>query len=80
MTALRGKRTTVSGGAGFLGSYVVDRLREPGAEVVVPRSHDYDLVSGDAVPRLYRRTAADQNAELQEFPRLCARFGLGLRG
>ncbi len=53
-TALRGKRVTVSGGAGFLGSYVAGRLRQQGAEVFVPRSRDYDLVSGDAVRRLYR--------------------------
>jgi GDP-L-fucose synthase len=50
----RGKRVTVTGGAGFLGSHVVERLRARGAEVFVPRSRDYDLVSGDAVRRCYR--------------------------
>jgi GDP-L-fucose synthase len=49
-----GKRVTVTGGAGFLGSHVVERLRARGAEVFVPRSRDYDLVSGDAVRRCYR--------------------------
>lgn len=39
-----GKRVTVTGGAGFLGSYVVEKLRERGCrEVFVPRSRDYDL-------------------------------------
>jgi len=52
--SLRGKRVTVTGGAGFLGSHVVRRLAERGADVFVPRSRDFDLVSGDAVRRLYR--------------------------
>jgi len=54
VSRLHGKRITVTGGAGFLGSHVVARLREEGAQVVVPRSREYDLVSGDAVRRLYR--------------------------
>jgi GDP-L-fucose synthase len=49
------ERVTVTGGAGFLGGYVVDELRRRGAkEIFVPRSADYDLVSMDAVKRLYR--------------------------
>ena len=54
MSRLHGKRITVTGGAGFLGSHVVARLREAGAQVCVPRSREYDLVSGEAVRRLYR--------------------------
>jgi GDP-L-fucose synthase len=54
VSRLPGKRITVTGGAGFLGSHVVVRLREEGAEVFVPRSREYDLVSADAVRRLYR--------------------------
>ena len=38
-----GRRTVVTGGAGFLGRRVVARLRERGADVVVPRSAEYDL-------------------------------------
>lgn len=50
----RGRRVLVTGGAGFLGSFVVDRLRELGCnEVAVPRSHDYDLVDRSAVRSLY---------------------------
>ena len=49
-----GKRVCVTGGAGFLGSYVVDQLGRRGcASIVVPRRTDYDLVNGDAVRRLY---------------------------
>ena len=39
------KRVVVTGGAGFLGSFVVEQLRARGAaEIIVPRSRDYDLV------------------------------------
>jgi GDP-L-fucose synthase len=47
-------RVVVTGGAGFLGSFVVERLRaRPGVEVFVPRSAEYDLVDMQAVRRLY---------------------------
>jgi GDP-L-fucose synthase len=49
------ERVVVTGGAGFLGSFVVEELRRRGArELVVPRSAEYDLVDMDAVRRLYR--------------------------
>jgi GDP-L-fucose synthase len=49
------ERVVVTGGAGFLGSYVVEALRARGArDVFAPRSKDYDLVQMDAVRALYR--------------------------
>jgi GDP-L-fucose synthase len=56
----RGRRVLVTGGAGFLGSFVVERLREEGADVVVPRSGEYDLVDRAAA----RRLLADTRPEL----------------
>jgi GDP-L-fucose synthase len=51
---LRGKRISVTGGGGFLGSVVVRKLRERGCEHVhVVRKRDYDLVKGAEVERLY---------------------------
>ena len=41
----QGKRVCVTGGAGFLGSYVLEKLGLRGAaDVFVPRSEEYDLV------------------------------------
>jgi GDP-L-fucose synthase len=49
------ERVVVTGGAGFLGSYVLAELRRRGAkEIFVPRSKDYDLVDMGAVKALYR--------------------------
>jgi GDP-L-fucose synthase len=43
-------RVLVTGGSGFLGTHVVERLAQTGAELTVPRSSDYDLRrEGDAV-------------------------------
>jgi len=54
------RRVLVTGGAGFFGSFVVDRLRAEGAkQVFVPRSADYDLVDPDAVERVYRDANPD---------------------
>jgi GDP-L-fucose synthase len=51
------QRILVSGGAGFLGAHVVERLRERGCRhVFAPRSKEYDLRQERAVARLYDET------------------------
>jgi len=48
VTFWAGRRVLVTGGAGFLGSRVVDRIRAAGArDVLVPRSTSMDLVDRD---------------------------------
>src|ERR1700688_1423843 len=54
------RRVVVTGGHGFLGSFVVDRLRAAGAkEVVVPRSDKHDLRIQTEALRLYTDTRPD---------------------
>ena len=59
-TFWQGKRVVVTGGAGFLGSFVVERLKREGASPFVPRSAEYDLVDRAAC----RRLLADARPEL----------------
>jgi GDP-L-fucose synthase len=50
----RDKRVIVTGGSGFLGSFIVDKLRARGAaEVIVPRRAAYDLRDIDAIRQLF---------------------------
>jgi GDP-L-fucose synthase len=49
------KRVVVTGGAGFLGSAVVEKLRASGYQnIIVPRSRNYDLRYQDMIVRLYK--------------------------
>jgi GDP-L-fucose synthase len=49
---IAGKRILVTGGAGFLGSFLCPMLEERDAELFVPRSRDFDLTEQNDVRRL----------------------------
>ena len=54
------KRVLVTGGAGFLGSFICERLRSRGAtEITIPRRKDFDLTDAAAVRELYARAKPD---------------------
>ena len=54
------KRVVVTGGAGFLGSFVIAKLKERGAtDIFVPRIEDYDLIDRDSIKRLFDNVLGD---------------------
>ena len=56
----KNKNVTVTGGSGFLGSYVVKKLEERGCRnIFVPRSKDYDLVYYQACEKVYEDSRPD---------------------
>ena len=53
------KRVIVTGGSGFLGSFVIENLKQRGAtteSIFIPRVENYDLVDPNAIRRLYADT------------------------
>jgi GDP-L-fucose synthase len=46
-------RVTVTGGGGFVGSHLVERLRDQGNDVFVARRNDYDLTRFEDAERLF---------------------------
>ena len=60
MSFWAGKRVVVTGGGGFLGSFVVDRLRDRGCrDLFVPRSRDFDLREKEQVNRILESAQPD---------------------
>ncbi|MGD8500204.1 MAG: GDP-L-fucose synthase [Phycisphaerales bacterium] len=59
-TFFEDRRIVVTGGAGFLGSYVTEGLRKRGCKnISVPKIEDYDLVEIDDVIRMYEDMGPD---------------------
>jgi GDP-L-fucose synthase len=51
------KRVILTGGAGFLGSFVTEKLKQSGAEdIFIPRIEEYNLVDPNDIRRLYADT------------------------
>jgi len=54
---LAGKRVCVTGSGGFLGSFVVDALRQRGvSDLILPRKSEFDLTESAAIDRLFRES------------------------
>ncbi|OGR43269.1 MAG: GDP-fucose synthetase [Elusimicrobia bacterium GWA2_61_42] len=60
MIDLAKKRVMLTGGAGFLGSYVAEKLKARGCkDIFIPRKADYNLVEADAVKRAFADSRPD---------------------
>ncbi len=54
------RRIVVTGGAGFLGGYILEGLRKRGCkDILVPKIEDYDLVNLEDVMRMYDNMKPD---------------------
>lgn len=57
---LASRRVCVTGGAGFLGTHLVDHLKARGAgEIFIPRYPEYDLTKGEDIARMYQDARPD---------------------
>jgi GDP-L-fucose synthase len=53
----KGKRVIVTGGAGFLGKFVIEKLKQHGAtDIFIPHIEEYDLTDREAIRRMFDQT------------------------
>jgi len=72
----QGKRVIVTGGAGFLGKFVTQKLQQRGAtDIFVPRIEDYNLVQAEDIRRMYTDALAGKKAEQVLVIHLAANVG-----
>ncbi len=72
----QGKRLIVTGGGGFLGSFVIEKLKQRGAtDIFVPRMQQYDLTDRDAIRRLLKDTLAGIDPKNMVIIHLAAHVG-----
>jgi len=70
------KRVVVTGGAGFLGSFVIEKLKERGAtDIYIPLIEEYDLTNRDDIARLFDTTLEGVNAKNMVIIHLAANVG-----
>jgi GDP-L-fucose synthase len=60
-------RFIVTGGSGFLGSFVIEKLKQRGAaKIIIPHMEDYDLRDIQAIRRLFKDVAGHQSGKLAD--------------
>lgn len=71
-----GKRVIVTGGAGFLGSFVIEKLKQRGAtDIFIPRVEQYDLTDRDAIRNLFKDSLNGVDAKNMVIIHLAAHVG-----
>src|SRR5215216_4399665 len=70
------KRVIVTGGAGFLGSFVIEKLKQRGAtDIFIPRVESYNLIDPNDIRRLYADTLKDIDPKNVVIVHLAANVG-----
>ncbi len=70
------KRVILTGGAGFLGSFVTAKLKQRGAaDIFIPRIEEYNLVDPSDIRRMYDKTLKDINPKDVVIIHLAAHVG-----